>query len=112
MILRIGELIDLKLGDCLEVMKEIADNSIDCIITDIPYNISKENHIKTMKDRKCRNGIDFGQWDYGFDVNGLDIFPQKLKQNGSIVIFHSFEQFSEIKNIFESHKMSLRGKFV
>lgn len=93
-------------------MKDIADNSIDCIITDIPYNISKENHIKTMKDRQGRNGIDFGQWDYGFDVNRLNIFPQKLKQNGSIVIFHSFEQFNEIKNIFENHKMSLRSKFV
>lgn len=28
------------LGDCLEVMKEIPDESIHCIITDIPYGIS------------------------------------------------------------------------
>ena len=24
-------------GDCLELMKEIPDNSIDCIICDLPY---------------------------------------------------------------------------
>lgn len=26
-------------GDCLELMKDIPDNSIDCIITSPPYNI-------------------------------------------------------------------------
>lgn len=30
-------MIDLRCGDCLELMKEIADKSIDCIIADIPY---------------------------------------------------------------------------
>ena len=24
-------------GDCLELMREIPDNSIDCVITDPPY---------------------------------------------------------------------------
>lgn len=27
-------------GDCLEIMKDIADNSIDCIICDLPYGTS------------------------------------------------------------------------
>ncbi len=31
-------MIDLRLGDCLEVMKTIEDNSIDLILTDPPYN--------------------------------------------------------------------------
>ncbi len=30
-------MIDLRLGDCLEVMKTIEDNSIDLILTDLPY---------------------------------------------------------------------------
>ena len=29
-------------GDCLEVMKDIPDNSIDCIFTDPPYGIDKK----------------------------------------------------------------------
>ena len=29
--------IKLYLGDCLEEMKKISDNSIDCIICDLPY---------------------------------------------------------------------------
>lgn len=28
----------IKLGDCIELMKDIPDNSIDCIITSPPYN--------------------------------------------------------------------------
>lgn len=30
-------MIDLRKGDCLEIMKDIPDNSVDCIIADIPY---------------------------------------------------------------------------
>jgi len=29
-------------GDCLEVMKTMADNSIDCVITDPPYGVLKD----------------------------------------------------------------------
>ena len=32
-------MIDLKCGDCLEVMKDIPDNSIDLVVTDCPYHI-------------------------------------------------------------------------
>ena len=28
---------ELQQGDCLELMKEIPDKSIDCIICDLPY---------------------------------------------------------------------------
>ena len=33
-------MIDLKQGDCLELMKEIPDNSIDMILCDLPYGTS------------------------------------------------------------------------
>jgi DNA modification methylase len=32
--------VDLHLGDCLEVLKELEDNSIDSIVTDPPYGLS------------------------------------------------------------------------
>lgn len=32
-------MIDLKCGDCLEIMKDIPDNSIDLVVTDCPYHI-------------------------------------------------------------------------
>ena len=40
-----GENYKLYNGDCLQIMKDMPDNSIDIVITDIPY------------------GIDFSEWD-------------------------------------------------
>jgi len=37
-------------GDCLEVMKDIPDNSINHIITDFPYNVNKEYENKTNEE--------------------------------------------------------------
>lgn len=33
-------MIDLRLGDCTQLIKYIPSNSIDCIITDPPYDVS------------------------------------------------------------------------
>ena len=37
-------MIDLRQGDCLEVMKDIPDNSIDLIVTDPPYRTISGGH--------------------------------------------------------------------
>ena len=91
---------DIKLyhGYCFKLLDSIADNSIDLILTDIPYVISQENNFTTMKDRDGRNGIDFGKWDKEFDVSQLSVLASKLKQGGSFICFHSFEQFSKVKS--------------
>lgn len=101
----------LILGDCLDVMKKMPDKSIDLILTDIPFNISKDNNFKTMKDRKGRNGIDFGEWDKGFDITCLELLPRLLKPNGSIIIFHSFEQYSQIIDILKN-EMELKDRMI
>ena len=43
-------------GDCLEVMKELPDNSIDCIVTDPPYQLSSMTRRRT--DRIAVEGND------------------------------------------------------
>ena len=69
-------MIDLRLGDCLEVMKTIPDGSIDAIITDPPYGTTA-----------CK-------WD---SIIPFDLMWQQLnriiKPNGAIVLFGS-EPFS------------------
>ncbi len=53
-------------GDCLEVMKGISENSIDMIITDPPYFISKEVKITRGDKTKFKGkdiNLDFGAWD-------------------------------------------------
>ena len=99
---------DIKLfhGDCFTLLDQIPDESIDLIITDIPYVISiKENHIFGMKDRTGRHGLDFGEWDSKFDVSTLNVFQSKIKPNGSLVIFHSFEQYHQLKQTFNDMEL-------
>ena len=49
--------------DCLEGLQLIENNTVDLLLTDPPYNISMRSNFHTMG----RNGVDFGEWDKGFD---------------------------------------------
>ena len=68
--------IDLRLGDCLEVMKTIEDNSIDLILCDLPY------------------GTIDSAWDSVVPFEPLwEQYKRVIKDNGAIVLFGS-EPFS------------------
>jgi len=58
------------LGDALEILKTIPDNSIDCLVTDPPYFISQEGKEISRKNlsskthkRNSNIKLDFGEWD-------------------------------------------------
>ena len=84
------------------------DNSLDAVITDLPYCISKKNSLSTMKNRPFRQGIDFGEWDKDFDTEDLSILVPKLKKGGSIVVFHSFEQYNDLIDAFDGLELKDR----
>lgn len=57
------------LGDCLEIMKDISDKSIDMILTDLPYGTTK------------------AKWDSPIDLNKLWIqYKRIIKSNGAILL--------------------------
>lgn len=65
-------MIDLMHGNCLELMKNIPDNSIDMILCDLPYNIT------SMK------------WDNLIPFDALwSAYNRIIKPNGNIVLFAS-----------------------
>ena len=88
-------------GDCLERMKEIPDGSVDLILTDPPYLISKKSNFHTMKDRKNqRTGTDFGEWDYDFTNDGwIELCARKIKSGGTLLAFNDFKKSTEVYNI-------------
>jgi site-specific DNA-methyltransferase (adenine-specific) len=76
-------------GDCLELMKDIPDKSIDLIILDPPYNIGKAEWDKWKKQS------DYVDW-LG---SALLEMQRVLKDNGSLYLFHNdFLQMVEIQN--------------
>jgi DNA modification methylase len=98
-------MMDLRKGDCLEIMKGIPDRSIDAIITDPPYNIARKNNFKTMG----RAGIDFGEWDKGFDLfSYIDQIPRILSKNGSVVIFNDWKNVGDIARYCESKGLVIK----
>jgi site-specific DNA-methyltransferase (adenine-specific) len=99
-------------GDFVSQMNLIEDESINLILTDIPYNISQKNGLGGYDKKNNRNrvGIDFGDWDYGFDVKTLEGLQKKLTPNGSIVIFSAFEQLHELTEVF--NECTLKDKLI
>lgn len=51
-------------GDCFEVLKTIPDSSVDCIITDPPYNLGLFMHRRNTNLAKMRNNqFAYAGWD-------------------------------------------------
>lgn len=44
-------------NDCIQVMSDMMDGIVDAVITDPPYNVSRENSFTTMSSA-CRQGLD------------------------------------------------------
>ena len=75
-----------------------AEFKVDAIITDPPYNIAKENNFHTMG----RQGIDFGEWDKGFNqLSWIDKAYQLIKNGGSLFIFNDWKNIGEIAKYAE-----------
>ena len=91
--------IQLFQGDCLEVMKNIPDKSIDLVLTDPPYNIARDNNFMTMG----RAGIDFGEWDKGADLfSYIKECSRVLTKNGSFVVFNDWKNLGDISRFAET----------
>ena len=96
-------------ADCLEVFKTIPDNSVDLLLTDPPYNVSRPDDIFTSMMWACRQGMTFGDWDKNFDVIGwIEPASKTLKENANVVIFNSWENLSVIKEECERNHISVK----
>ena len=110
--------------DCFELLKELPDNSIDCIITDPPYNISKEND---NRDRSKLNSpimrresplkYDFGEWDnksrkefLEFTSSWIKECCRVLKDGGTLISFFNKEDISFLG--WEAKKCNVRTRTI
>ena len=65
----------LILGDCLEVMKDIPDKSIDLVLTDPPYGIGYDKKVSSAPKKKAGDELAFRK-SYG-NTNWDDKIPEK-----------------------------------
>ena len=96
-------------ADAYKKVKELINEGVkvDHIITDPPYNISKDNNFNTMKNPRV--GVDFGNWDRGkFDLySWVPNYSKLLNKNGSMIIFCSYRFISYIIDALESEEADM-----
>jgi DNA modification methylase len=89
-------------GDAFKVIVEFETKGIkvDHIITDPPFNISQKNNLHTMRGKRA--GVDFGDWDWDFDLTGwIPEYANLLEPGGSMIVFNSFRNISYIADAME-----------
>lgn len=92
--------------DCFVGIKDIEDKSIDMILTDPPYEISRSSNFANGKPSgrnvdRFRISIDFGDWDQNgsFDIKQFVSDSYRvLKDGGYFVCFYDIWKITELAN--------------
>ena len=84
--------IELKQGDCLELMKDIPDGSIDMILCDLPYGTMKGARLDRWDNQKTA-------WDERLDTESLFIeYERVLRRNGIAILFSQEPYTSSLRS--------------
>lgn len=97
--------------NCFDGLAQLEDESVDFILTDIPYLISRKTNFKQMKQYLRKNkeengyeGMEFGEWDKAFDVERyIQECCRVLKKGRSMVVFCSWQQLKEVDDYVKAY---------
>lgn len=98
-------------GNCIEVLKNIEDESIDLILTDPPYNLGKFMKDRQTNLKRMRSNF-FGSagWDdleYSEWIEHMEEFFKEISRissrGGSMIIFMSIIKVESIIRLAEKH---------
>ena len=93
--------------DCFNYLSTLESNSIDLILTDPPYDISKKSGFSSGKMSKFTQiSIDFGYWDTEIDLDTLfKEYYRVLRKGGTLILFYDIWKSTMIKDF------ALKSKF-
>jgi len=95
-------------ADSIKLAKKTEKKTVDLVLTDIPYGISRKNNFHTMG----RTGFNF-DWDKeNFFVNSISHIVPLLKKGGSALIFSSFEQIKDLDVLMHENGMLRKDKLI
>lgn len=98
-------------GDCLKLIKQVPSNSVDLILIDPPYEISRPTNFQSGEETgrdtdRFRISMDFGEWDKNF--TGLEVVIKEgyriLRQGGTMICFYDLWKIETLKNLYDSNK--------
>lgn len=87
-------------GDCVEFLERVPAGSVDLILTDPPYEISRDTGFKNFKKGEERFAVsmDFGQWDRA-PVNIPAVLREcfrVLRTGGTAIVFYDLWKVSPL----------------
>lgn len=93
-------------SDYKDFMQSLQPKSVDLILTDPPYCISKDTGFKGVVNGEKRFAVsmDFGEWDHT-EINLEDmaaVFYQSLRQGGTAIIWYDLWKIGQVKTALES----------
>ena len=103
-------MIDLRIGDCLERMKEMEDNSIDFIVCDPPYELTNAKNTKDAK--KAGKGFMGKAWDgtgIAFNTEMWKEAYRILKPNGYCLAFSGTRTYHRMAKAIEEAEFEIIG---
>jgi site-specific DNA-methyltransferase (adenine-specific) len=119
--------IDLRLGDCLEVLKTIPDNSIDSVVTDPPYHLTsivkrfgKEDSAPAQFGTdgayaRASKGFMGKEWDGGDIAFRTDVWEQclrVLKPGGHLLAFSHSRTYHRMGVAIEDAGFEIRDQIM
>jgi len=84
--------------DCLEYMRTVPDNFFDLVLTDPPYGMNYERHIKNKKHNKIKNDNNLDWLPLMFSE-----FKRITKPNSHLYIFCSWHNIDIFKQEFQKN---------
>lgn len=91
-------------GDCMEMMKEIPDHSIELILCDPPYNLAKYSTGNMRFEWRTEINNDIAGWDLKelSPIDFLEEFRRILSPTGNIFLFTSYHMLGKWHEVFDS----------
>ena len=105
-----GEIQTFECTDSLSLMSNMDNSTIDLVLTDPPYIISKPSGFKSVVtgERRFAVSTEHGEWDKAenFSLDDLEVsvkeYYRVLKKHGTAIIFCDLWKITDMKRIMES----------
>lgn len=97
--------------DCLDYLKTVSNKSIDLVLIDPPYEVSRNTNFQNGKEigrdtDRFRISMDFGEWDKEFDCLQAVIKEcyRLLKTGGTLICFYDLWKITVLSDYFKEAK--------
>ena len=104
--------IHISCADYQDFMNELLPGSIDLILTDPPYNISRETgfaNVGTKGIERFAVSMNFGEWDHSpIDLSALaKLSYRALRKGGTLVVFYDLWELTTLRNSLQEAKFKM-----